>query len=125
MRTLTGVVISVCHCTRCTALNQRFTAILQISSELYPLPFGAFGVILGTDFYKDERVHFMAEFTAKGANILVVDDDDDIREIVHILLAREGFTVREAANAEQALRRLDPLPDLVILDVMMPGAVRH
>ena len=62
----------------------------------------------------------MAEFTAKGANILVVDDDDDIREIVHILLAREGFTVREAANAEQALRRLDPLPDLVILDVMMP-----
>ena len=63
----------------------------------------------------------MAEFTAKGANILVVDDDDDIREIVHILLAREGFTVREAANAEQALRRLDPLPDLVILDVMMPG----
>ena len=54
----------------------------------------------------------MAEFTAKGANILVVDDDDDIREIVHILLAREGFTVREAANAEQALRRLDPLPDL-------------
>lgn len=63
----------------------------------------------------------MAEFTAKGANILVVDDDDDIREIVHILLAREGFTVREAANAEQALRLLDPLPDLVILDVMMPG----
>lgn len=124
MRTLTGVVISVCHCTRCTALNQRFTAILQISSELYRLPFGAFGVILGTDFYKDERVHFMAEFTAKGANILVVDDDDDIREIVHILLAREGFTVREAANAEQALRRLDPLPDLVILDVMMPGPVR-
>ena len=62
----------------------------------------------------------MAEFTAKGANILVVDDDDDIREIVHILLAREGFPVREAANAEQALRRLDPLPDLVILDVMMP-----
>ena len=53
----------------------------------------------------------MAKFTAKGANILVVDDDDDIREIVHILLAREGFTVREAANAEQALRRLDPLPD--------------
>ena len=47
----------------------------------------------------------MAEFTAKGANILVVDDDDDIREIVHILLAREGFTVREAANAEQALPR--------------------
>lgn len=32
----------------------------------------------------------MAEFTAKGANILVVDDDDDIREIVHILLARRA-----------------------------------
>ena len=62
----------------------------------------------------------MAEFTARGANILVVDDDDDIREIVHILLAREGFTVREAANAEQAMHRLDPLPDLVILEAMMP-----
>lgn len=56
-----------------------------------------------------------------GARILVVDDDDDIREIVHVMLAREGFAVDEAANADEAMAQMAHHPDLVILDVMMPG----
>ena len=56
-----------------------------------------------------------------GARILVVDDDDDIREIVHVMLAWEGFAVDEAANADEAVVQMKRHPDLVILDVMMPG----
>lgn len=57
----------------------------------------------------------MAVSNADKVNILVVDDDDDIREIVSLLLAREGFAACEAANAEEALRKLTPTPDLVIV----------
>ncbi len=56
------------------------------------------------------------------ASILVVDDDPEIREIISILLDREGFTVREAADANTAFTSLQQLPvNLIILDIMMPG----
>jgi two-component system OmpR family response regulator len=56
-----------------------------------------------------------------SAEILVVDDDDHLREVVRYALAREGFTVREAATGRQALDALRERPaDLVVLDVMMP-----
>ncbi len=54
------------------------------------------------------------------ATILIVDDDPDFCEITRTVLEREGYEVRTAASAEQALSQMrnDP-PDLVILDVMM------
>jgi two-component system OmpR family response regulator len=53
--------------------------------------------------------------------ILVVDDDPHIREVVRFALAREGFTVAEAADGAEALRAFDALhPRLVVLDVLMP-----
>ncbi|TCL58637.1 two-component system response regulator ResD [Hydrogenispora ethanolica] len=54
--------------------------------------------------------------------ILIADDQRDIREIVGWYLAREGFQVLEAADGDQALE-METLhtPDLLILDVMMPG----
>ncbi|MBE6013326.1 response regulator transcription factor [Anaeropeptidivorans aminofermentans] len=57
----------------------------------------------------------------KSATILIVDDDPEIREIVHILLHREGFTVLEASDAATALLMLKSPVDLIILDIMMPG----
>ncbi len=57
----------------------------------------------------------------KGATILIVDDDPEIREIVHILLYRKGFIVREAPDADRALIMLKEPVDLIILDIMMPG----
>jgi excisionase family DNA binding protein len=57
-----------------------------------------------------------------GPMILIVDDDDRLREYVKANLEMEGYTVREASNAEEGLEALEqgPPPDLILLDVMMP-----
>ncbi len=54
--------------------------------------------------------------------ILVVDDDDDIRESICSLLQDEGHTVIAAANGQEALDALRKhgLPCLILLDLMMP-----
>lgn len=54
-------------------------------------------------------------------NILIVEDDSDIREGVRILLESEGYGVEEAEDGFAALKLLSEGTDLVILDVMMPG----
>jgi two-component system response regulator PilR (NtrC family) len=54
--------------------------------------------------------------------ILLVDDDDGIRETIELNLARWGYEVSTAVSAEQALARLGAFdPGLVITDVRMPG----
>src|SRR5690625_838673 len=54
-------------------------------------------------------------------NILVVDDDQHIRNLVAIYLTEEGFTVFKAKNGEEALQVLENKPcDLAIVDIMMP-----
>lgn len=54
--------------------------------------------------------------------LLVVEDDDDIRELLTTFLEREGYAVRAAANAEAMDRSLaEATPDLVVLDLMLPG----
>jgi DNA-binding response OmpR family regulator len=54
--------------------------------------------------------------------ILVVDDEESIRELYRAELAEEGYEVELAGDGLQALRRLDAFrPDLVTLDVKMPG----
>lgn len=55
------------------------------------------------------------------ANILIIEDDADIREGVRILLESEDFNVKEAENGASGLKLLAGDTDLVILDVMMPG----
>jgi excisionase family DNA binding protein len=58
---------------------------------------------------------------ARGPLVLVVDDDAGVREVVRINLEMEGYTVREASNAEEGLSAVeDDAPDLILLDVMMP-----
>lgn len=53
--------------------------------------------------------------------ILVVEDDDDIRELIRYHLDREGFKVAEAASAETALAHIGRHEvDLVVLDLMLP-----
>lgn len=55
------------------------------------------------------------------AEVLVIEDDADIREGVRILLESEGYYVKEAENGEIGLRDLSESTSLVILDIMMPG----
>jgi excisionase family DNA binding protein len=56
-----------------------------------------------------------------GPTVLIVDDDEKLREYVRVNLEMEGYTVREAGSAEEGLRVLEETtPNLVLLDVMMP-----
>lgn len=55
------------------------------------------------------------------AKILLIEDDQDIREGVRILLESESYAVTEADSGVAGLRLLTGDTDLVILDVMMPG----
>lgn len=55
------------------------------------------------------------------AKILVVDDDEDIRELIRIYLAGEGYSVTEASDGVEAMEIISNVQaDLVILDIMMP-----
>jgi CheY-like chemotaxis protein len=58
---------------------------------------------------------------ALGSDILVVDDDRDVRETVAAVLDGEGYRVRCAENGAQALAMLHGTkPSAIILDLMMP-----
>ena len=53
--------------------------------------------------------------------ILIVDDENSIRELLALYFRKEGFHVEEAADGAQALLGLEKFkPDLVLLDIMMP-----
>lgn len=55
-------------------------------------------------------------------SVLVVEDEQEIREMLGFALSRNGFEVGEAASAEEALELLEgPLPSLLIIDWMLPG----
>jgi DNA-binding NtrC family response regulator len=58
----------------------------------------------------------------RNASILVIDDEEIMREILETLLTREGYTVRLASSGQEGLDLARSLPfDAVIVDVMMPG----
>jgi two-component system phosphate regulon response regulator OmpR len=57
-----------------------------------------------------------------AAHILVVDDDDRIRELLKRYLMKEGYRVSDAPDADTARRLMKTIAfDLAILDIMMPG----
>jgi DNA-binding response OmpR family regulator len=57
----------------------------------------------------------------KTAEVLVVEDEEDVRRLVRVLLERAGHDVIEAANGLEALQCIQrSQPDLVVLDVTMP-----
>jgi len=59
---------------------------------------------------------------SEGPLVLVVDDDPRLREFMRVNLTMEGYSVREAASAEEALEAIEgSAPELVLLDVVMPG----
>jgi CheY-like chemotaxis protein len=56
------------------------------------------------------------------ANILVVDDEPKVVDIVRGYLERDGYRVSAAASGPQALEEFGrSAPDLVVLDIMLPG----
>jgi DNA-binding response OmpR family regulator len=56
------------------------------------------------------------------ATVLVVDDERNVTQLARMYLTADGFHVETAANGEQALDRIQAThPDIVVLDLMMPG----
>ncbi len=58
----------------------------------------------------------------KSVRVLVIDDDSSILKLIGVLLEREGLEAIFAETAREAatILREDPLPDIVLLDVMLP-----
>jgi len=58
----------------------------------------------------------------QGRKVLVVDDEDSVRELIELYLVKEGFEVIHGQDGREALRlNGEHHPDLVILDLMLPG----
>ena len=63
-----------------------------------------------------------ASVARRAASILVIDDEEIMREILEALLTREGHTVRLAADAAEGLELARTVSfDAAIVDIMMPG----
>jgi len=55
-------------------------------------------------------------------NILIIEDENDLREIIKYNLENNDFTVQDVSNANDALILMDDFqPDLILLDLMLPG----
>jgi DNA-binding response OmpR family regulator len=67
----------------------------------------------------EEKAEGMA---AARARVLLVEDEADIRELIRYSLAQAGLEVEEASDGAEALDKLHAFaPDLVVLDLMLPG----
>jgi DNA-binding response OmpR family regulator len=54
--------------------------------------------------------------------VLLVEDNDSVRELIHVLLETEGYEIAEASGGLDGLKIAEASPpDLIILDLMMPG----
>jgi DNA-binding response OmpR family regulator len=74
---------------------------------------------MSTSSTAPDTIHHKGD--AKGSSILVVDDEDVVRDVVVRYLEHEGMQTAQAADGEEARRIVElSSPDLVILDVMVP-----
>ena len=54
--------------------------------------------------------------------VMIIDDDDQVREMLRRMLEYAGYAVQEAGDGDEGLRRLEDRPvDLVITDILMPN----
>ncbi len=99
------------------------------STFSFALPVVKSGAVKTNPVHLDELVKQLKEqmsfsklkIDGKNATILVVDDDNSIRSLLHQELSDAGYLIEEATNGKEALECIRKnKPDLVILDVMMP-----
>ena len=68
-----------------------------------------------------EERHIEMGGSAMGRNILVVEDDRNICDLIHMYLVKEGFDVRIAGDGGKAIEEFQKqVPDLILLDIMLP-----
>jgi len=71
-----------------------------------------------------ERIELLAKKSSIKVikRILIIDDDDQLRQMLRKFLEHEGYTVSEASSGEEGIVRFSELPaDLIITDLVMPG----
>jgi len=57
----------------------------------------------------------------KGVKVLIVDDEEGIREVIGYILEKRGFIAEDAGNGKKALEKVaQEKPDIIILDIAMP-----
>jgi len=84
------------------------------------------GYALGADDYLTkpidrERLLAAMHKYRRDLPVLLVDDDEVLRELMRRILEKDGYTVKEARNGREALSRLAEItPGLILLDLMMP-----
>jgi CheY-like chemotaxis protein len=72
---------------------------------------------------RERLIEIVSQLRVAGApgRVLVVEDDEDQRQLLRTILGARGWSVREAANGRVALDAIRAeLPDLILLDLMMP-----
>jgi CheY-like chemotaxis protein len=96
-----------------------------IAVESEPGQGAAFTVYLPADHAPAQVAERPAEpeRASGSATVLLVEDEQAVRELVRIILERSGYSVVEAANAQEAETRFEAMGalDLLVTDVVMPG----
>lgn len=107
-------------------IGSTFSFTLPLSRDIMNRVFTGIGIEklnIDTLFrhLKESIVQAAPSLTEHHKNILVVDDDANIRQLLRQELETEGYEVREATDGMDALTQIKTtIPDLIILDVMMP-----
>jgi len=58
----------------------------------------------------------------KTKNVMIVDDEPDVLDTIAQILVRNGYKIIKAKNGQECLDRLkEEIPDVILLDIMMPG----
>jgi DNA-binding NtrC family response regulator len=79
-------------------------------------------IIVFCDYYSETSCADQSLIMARKGNILVVDDEEIMRDVLESLLAQEGHRVELAKTGEEGLQRLSERAfDVILLDVSMPG----
>jgi len=69
-----------------------------------------------------QRVRGKGEDMGKAPSIILIEDEEQQREVLQMVFESHGYVTRIAASAEEALRQLDEgAPDVIVSDVKLPG----